>query len=134
MFELAQTRVFKIPKRVTWCASTRYLFWKNHWNHTITKHLHLFCLSCTCFQFWRFINGCIILSILTFKKNDFICFNESSLQMMKNVSYLICKALSILKIFKFLSWLFGHEKPLWKKAILSERLEDKIADYRSHII
>ena len=33
---------------------------------------------------------------------------ESSLQMMKNAFYFIVKALFVLKIFKFLSWLFGH--------------------------
>ena len=39
---------------------------------------------------------------------------ESPLKMMKNVFYLILKALFVLKIFKFLSWLFGHvEKTAW---------------------
>ena len=33
---------------------------------------------------------------------------ESSLKMMKNTSYFTSKALFVLKIFKFLSWLFGH--------------------------
>ena len=33
---------------------------------------------------------------------------ESPLKMMKNVFYFTLKALSILKIFTFLSWLFGH--------------------------
>ena len=43
-----------------------------------------------------------------------ICFNDSSLKMMKNAFYFILKALSVLKIFKFLSWLFGHlEKTAW---------------------
>ena len=37
-----------------------------------------------------------------------ICFNKSPLKMMKNVFYLILKALFVLKIFKFLSWLFDH--------------------------
>ena len=30
------------------------------------------------------------------------------LQMVKNVFYFILKALLVLKIFKFLSWIFGH--------------------------
>ena len=35
---------------------------------------------------------------------------------MKNVFYFILKALFVLKIFKFLSWLFGHiEKTALKK-------------------
>ena len=37
-----------------------------------------------------------------------ICFNDSSSKMMKNAFYFILKALFILKIFRFLSWLFGH--------------------------
>ena len=37
------------------------------------------------------------------KKICFICFNESPLKMMKNALYFILKALSVLKIFKFLS-------------------------------
>ena len=33
---------------------------------------------------------------------------ESPLKMMKNAFYFTLKALFVLKIFKFLSWLFGH--------------------------
>ena len=50
------------------------------------------------------------------KKNCFICFNESLLKMMKNAFYFITvfcftlKALFVLKIFNFLSWLFVHVK------------------------
>ena len=39
------------------------------------------------------------------KKIYFICFNESLLKMMKNAFYVILKALSVLKVFKTLSWL-----------------------------
>ena len=48
-------------------------------------------------------------------KNIFIIgFNESPLKMMKNAFYFILKALFALKIFKLLSWLFGHvEKTAW---------------------
>ena len=47
-------------------------------------------------------------------KKDFICFNGSPSKMMKNTFYFILKALFVLKIFKFLSWLFGHvEKTAW---------------------
>ena len=42
------------------------------------------------------------------KKNCFISFNESSLKKMKNIFYFILKAFFVLKIFKLLSWLFGH--------------------------
>ena len=43
-----------------------------------------------------------------------ICFIDSPLKMMKN-AYFIIEALFVLKIFKFLSWLFGHA---WKMAWL----------------
>ena len=42
------------------------------------------------------------------KKICFICFIESPLKMMKNAFYFTLKALFVFKIFKFLSWLFGH--------------------------
>ena len=37
-----------------------------------------------------------------------ICLIESPLKVMKNPFYFTLKALFVLKIFKFLSWLFGH--------------------------
>ena len=40
-------------------------------------------------------------------KNSFIRFKDSPAKMMKN-GYFILKALFVLKIIKFLSWLFGH--------------------------
>ena len=41
---------------------------------------------------------------------------ESPLKMMKNAFYFTSKTISILKIFQFLSWLFGHvAKPPDKK-------------------
>ena len=47
----------------------------------------------------------------------FIFFNESSLKIMKDPFYFMLKALSVLEIFKFLSWLFNYlEKWLVKKA------------------
>ena len=42
------------------------------------------------------------------KKICVICLIESPLKMMKNVFYFILKALFVLKIFKFLSRIFGH--------------------------
>ena len=51
---------------------------------------------------------------LTFQKKFFICFNDSPSKMMKNAFNFILKAFFILKIFKFLSWLFRHvEKTAW---------------------
>ena len=34
--------------------------------------------------------------------------NESPLKIMKNVFYFTVKSLFVIRIFKFLSWLFGH--------------------------
>ena len=45
---------------------------------------------------------------LSLFKKIAICLMESPLKMMKNTFYFILKALFVLKIFKFLSWLFGH--------------------------
>ena len=42
------------------------------------------------------------------KKILFICFDESPLKMMKNSFYFTLEALFLHKIFKFLSWRFGH--------------------------
>ena len=49
-----------------------------------------------------------------FTKNLVICFIESPLKIMKNDFYFILKAIFVLKIFKLLSWLFGHvEKTIY---------------------
>ena len=50
----------------------------------------------------------IKVALSPFKKICVICFNESPLKMMKKASYFILKALFVLKIFKFLSLVFGH--------------------------
>ena len=48
------------------------------------------------------------------KKVFLIFFNDSPSKMMKNAFYFILKALFVLKMFKFLSWHFGHvEKTAW---------------------
>ena len=48
------------------------------------------------------------------KQKRVICFIESPLKMTKNAFCFILKALFVIKIFKFLSWLFGHlEKTAW---------------------
>ena len=41
-------------------------------------------------------------------KKIVICLIESPLKMMKNAFYFVLKALSVLKIFKLLSLVFGH--------------------------
>ena len=48
-----------------------------------------------------------------------ICCNDSLSKILKNAFYFILKALFILKIFKFLSWHFGHvEKMAWLEELL----------------
>ena len=56
---------------------------------------------------WRFItfNFKDVLSGL----KQFLA-TESPLKVMKNAFYFTLKALFVLKIYKFLSWLFGHVK------------------------
>ena len=52
---------------------------------------------------------------------------ESSLKITKNAFYFTLKALFVLKIFKFLSWLFGHvEKRLDYKAKVNFKIYDII--------
>ena len=62
---------------------------------------------------------------LTFQKNRFICFNKSPLKMMENAFYFIWNALFVLKIFKFLSWLFVH---IAKTGWLERSFNFKICD------
>ena len=66
------------------------------------------------------IDFCNILKYVELKsgshlpKNSFICFNKSSLKMMKNAFYSTLKTLFALEIFIFLSWIFVHvEKTTW---------------------
>ena len=48
------------------------------------------------------------------KKICVICLIENPLKKMKNAFYFILKALFVLKLFKFLSRLFGHVgKTVW---------------------
>ena len=58
--------------------------------------------------------------------------------MMKNAFYFILKALFVIKIFKFLSWLFGHvEKRLDEKDKINFEIDDVTAwlanNYNTHI-
>ena len=54
------------------------------------------------------LNSSFKVGLSPSKKICVICFIESPLKMIKNAFYFILKALFVLKIFKFLSWLFGH--------------------------
>ena len=57
------------------------------------------------------------------RKICFICFKESPLKMMNNAFYSALKALFVLKILKFLSWLFGcieKNDLTWKARLISK--------------
>ena len=45
---------------------------------------------------------------LSTSKKNVVCFTENPLKIMRNAFYFILKTLFVLKIFTFLSWLFGH--------------------------
>ena len=63
--------------------------------------------------FWKF-HAPVLKVGLSPSNFFFICFKDSILRMMKNAFYFILKGLFVLKIFKFLSWLFTHvEKTAW---------------------
>ena len=54
-----------------------------------------------------------------------ICFHESLVKMIKNAFYFILKALSVLNVFVFLSWLIGHVgMQLDKKAQINFKIFD----------
>ena len=50
---------------------------------------------------------------------------EIPLKMIKNAFYFLSKALFVLKIFKFLSWLFGH---VWKRLDKKNKINFKSYD------
>ena len=62
------------------------------------------------------------------KKIRVFCFIEGPLKTMKNAFYFVLKPLFVLKIFKHLSWLFGHDdcKVIMneKKTVYFERIMD----------
>ena len=64
--------------------------------------------------------------------------NESPLKMMKNAFYFTLTVVLVVKIFKFLCWLFGHlEKRLGEKHMVNFQMYDitawKIDNYNAHI-
>ena len=55
-----------------------------------------------------------LVFVLKSDSHLFTCFNDSPSKLTKNAFYFILKALFVLKIFAFLSWLFRHaEKTAW---------------------
>ena len=59
------------------------------------------------------------------KKNGFICFNKSPLKMMKNDFYFMLKPPFVLKIFKYLSWLYYYVGLIKKLRLISKFLMSK---------
>ena len=66
------------------------------------------------------------------KKNFYFCFNDSPSKMIKNAFYFILKAYFVLKIFKFLSWVFGqvalHKKWSFPLRIWSHLLKKSLIE------
>ena len=57
---------------------------------------------------WQRLIFLLLMSNYHLPKKSFYLLNESPLKVMKNAFYFVLKALFVLKIFKFLSLLFGH--------------------------
>ena len=101
----------------TFLYSLKIIFFRNNWQYIFKKGK---ILSLVIFHTPNPPNPSQIISTLfkgglspskLFKKNS---SNDSPLRMIKNAFYFILKALFFLKIFKFLSWHFGHvEKTTW---------------------
>ena len=82
--------------QITWY----YVSLNNIWKNIIYKRV---------FEWLVILVGCKIKVGISPSKNIcVICFIESPFKMVKNAFYFILKALFVLKIFKFLSWLFSH--------------------------
>ena len=76
---------------------------------------------------WCFIFQSFLYERRTSRSETFLAI-ESPLKMMKNGFYFTSKALFVLKIFQFLSWLFGHvAKRLDKKDKVNFKFYDVTA-------
>ena len=80
--------------------------------------------------------GCFFLKLSDChlpKRNCFICFNEGPFKMINNSFNFMVKALFILKIFKFLSSVFGQvEKRLDKKGKANFKIYDIMTLLTNH--
>ena len=61
-----------------------------------------------------------------FKKKFVIYFIKSPLKVMRNVFYFILKDPSVLKILKFLSWIFGHRGLIRKIRLTSKFMTSQL--------
>ena len=74
------------------------------WAQYICNHVNnVPCLVITAVTLWQLM----YLSLWVARKPQLL-ITESSLKMVENAFYFTLKALFAFKIFKFLSWLFGH--------------------------
>ena len=71
---------------------------------------------------------CMLVIIYLQNKMCFICFSESILKIKKIAFYFILKALFVLKIFRFLFWLFGH---VVKRLDKKDKVNFKFYDIRA---
>ena len=143
-------KVFTIGNRDSYVNSLSIAYKNNHWQYSVVcissttlrsfywKFCFLFFLyisleSTTKDKFVSFCSQAVGLFVEIFLKSDshllkkkfVVCVTESPLKLMKNLFYFILKALFFLKIFKFLSWLFGHIK---KRLDLKDKVDFKFHD------
>ena len=105
----------------------------------IENFLNMFKLSVSKFVCWTdqvsMFYKCLKVGLSPSKKNCFIYLNESPLKMMKNAFYFILKALFILTIFKFLSWLWScRENGLIRKIRLISNFMTSQSGYQTMTI
>ena len=126
-----------------------WLLWKSYICFCILWLLSLFLLSLlllllslgflnknSLLFLWSKLNVCFcFLQFRLVLKSDshpsrkfFTCFNDNCSEVMKNAFYFVLIALFVLKIFKFLSWVFGHvEKLAWLERYVSFEIYDVTA-------
>ena len=91
----------EIKTRGTFCKTTVF-FWESRWVRRKDTGKFLFILKITSHHDFIFEFKGALSSLRQ------LFTTESALKMMKNAFYFTSKALCVLKIFKLLSWLFGH--------------------------
>ena len=72
------------------------------------------------FEVWKRYYGLMIRFKvwLSLSQKIFFFFNESHLKIINNISHFVLKDLFVIKILKFLFWLFGHVKKRLRKTRL----------------
>ena len=95
---------------------------KDIWFHLLFFFISRLAATCSIFilniEYWfQITDSFIFVKVgISPSKKTFISFDETPLKLVKNAFYFILKDISVVKIFKFLSWLFGHvEKAAWLK-------------------